>query len=208
SGRPWPDEVRARLERSLSRDGVSARLEVIETATMAASDTGQVKLVELRGVEDGFPYYGTLTLGSGRPFNAADLRGQGLLVQPELLLQLGVAVGDTIRIAGAPFVIRDTVVKDRVQGRGGFALGPRVYRALDDLRARTMLQFGSRVSYQWFVQVSDAALGSLSQDLRRRFRGDLISVRSWRSIEDRLGRNLTLAENYLSLVGFAMVVLG
>ncbi len=208
SGRPWPEEVRARLERSLTRTGVSARLEVIETATMAASDTGQVKLVELRGVEDGFPFYGTLTLGSGQPFRAADLRGQGLLVQPELLVQLGVAVGDTIRIAGTPFVIRDTVVKDRVQGRGGFALGPRVYLALDDLKATTILQFGSRASYQWFVQVSDAALGALSQDLRRRFRGDLISVRSWRSIEDRLGRNLTLAENYLSLVGFAMVVLG
>jgi putative ABC transport system permease protein len=208
SGRAWPEDVRTRLERTLARDGVAARLEVIETATMASSDAGQVKLVELRGVEDGFPFYGTLTLGSGQPFDAADLRGRGLLVQPELLVQLGVAVGDTIRIAGTPFVIRDTVVKDRVQGRGGFALGPRVYLAVDDLKATTILQFGSRASYQWFVQVSEAALAGLTQDLRRRFRADLISVRSWRSIEDRLGRNLTLAENYLSLVGFAMVVLG
>ena len=33
-------------------------------------------------------------------------------------------------------------------------------------------------------------------------------MRSWRTLEDRLGRNLTIAENYLSLVGFAIVVLG
>ena len=33
-------------------------------------------------------------------------------------------------------------------------------------------------------------------------------MRSWHGVEDRLGRNLTLAENYLSLVGFAIVVLG
>jgi len=40
------------------------------------------------------------------------------------------------------------------------------------------------------------------------FRRDLVTVQSWRGVEDRLGRNLTLAENYLSLVGFAIVVLG
>jgi putative ABC transport system permease protein len=48
----------------------------------------------------------------------------------------------------------------------------------------------------------------LTDQLRKEFRRDLISVRSWQTVEDRLGRNLTLAENYLSLVGFAMVVLG
>jgi putative ABC transport system permease protein len=35
-----------------------------------------------------------------------------------------------------------------------------------------------------------------------------VTVRSWHAYEDRLGRNLVTAENYLSLVGFAMVVLG
>lgn len=208
SGRPWSDDVAARLDEALRRDGVTTRLEVIETATMASAPGGQVKLVELRGVEPGFPLYGTLTLGSGRPFEAGLLRDRGVVVQPELLVQLGVQVGDEIRLAGQPFTVRDTVTRDRVQGRGGFAFGPRVYLDLADLRATTILQFGSRASYQWFLKVEDATLGRLTQDLRRSFRRDLVSIRSWRTIEDRLGRNLTLAENYLSLVGFAMVVLG
>lgn len=208
SGRPWSDDVAARLDDALTRDGVTTRLEVIETATMASSPGGQVKLVELRGVEPGFPLYGTLTLGSGRPFDAAVLRDRGVVVQPELLVQLGVNVGDQIQLAGQAFTVRDTVTRDRVQGRGGFAFGPRVYLELADLRATTILQFGSRASYQWFIKVGDDTLGRLTEDLRRGFRRDLVSVRSWRTIEDRLGRNLTLAENYLSLVGFAMVVLG
>ncbi len=33
-------------------------------------------------------------------------------------------------------------------------------------------------------------------------------MRSWQTLEDRIGRNLSMAENYLSLVGFAIVVLG
>jgi len=208
TGRPWTGDVQTRLNQTLARDGVLSRMEVIETPTMASSDAGQVRLVELRAVEAGFPYYGAPTMGSGGVFSHDLLRDRGIVVQPELLSQLGVKVGDTIRLAGQPFVIRDTVVKDRVQGRGGFALGPRVYLDIASLRQTTILQFGSRASYQWYVRVADGSLGGLTQDLRRGFRRDLVTVRSWRTIEDRLGRNLTLAENYLSLVGFAMVVLG
>lgn len=208
SGRPWPADVTERLNQALNRDGVSHRMEIIETSTMAIAATGRVKLVELRGIPDGFPLYGTFDLGSGQTYSHQVLRGRGVIVQPELLLQLGIAVGDTLSLAGQSFVVRDTVTRDRVQGRGGFAFGPRVYLDLDDLRATTILQFGSRASYQWYARVDDGLLGTLTQDLRRDFRRDLVTVRTWRTLEDRLGRNLTLSENYLSLVGFAMVVLG
>lgn len=208
SSRPWPDEVRQRLDASLAGAGVLARMEVVETATMAVAPAGDVRLVELRAVEDGFPYYGTLELGSGQPWSHERLRGRGVVVQPELLVQLGVQVGDTITLAGRSFVIRDVVTKDRVQGRGGFVFGARVYVDLADLRETTILTFGSRATYQWYARVERSALDGLTRDLRREFRRSLVSVRSWQTVEDRLGRNLTLAENYLSLVGFAMVVLG
>src|SRR5690606_11934667 len=134
SGRPWPEDVTARINEAFARHGVIERLQVIEAATMAASPEGRARLVELRAVEAGFPYYGTLTLGSGRVFDARLLADRGVIVQPELLVQIGAAVGDTIQLAGQPFVVRDTVTRDRVQGRGGFAFGPRVYLAVDDLR--------------------------------------------------------------------------
>jgi putative ABC transport system permease protein len=207
SGRPWDDDVSGRLTDILAEPGVAGRAEVIETATMASTAVG-VRLVELRAVEAGFPYYGTLELGSGRAFSHDLLRDGGLLVQPELLVQLGIAVGDSVTLAGRPFVVRDTVVSDRVQGRGGFAMGPRVYLDVADLRETTILQFGSRARYAWYVQVAPDALREISRDLRREFRRDQLSIRTWETTEDRLGRNLTLAENYLSLVGFAMVVMG
>ena len=207
STRPWPDDVRTRLDGYLSASPVLERMEAVETSTMAAAGE-RVQLVELRGVGDGFPYYGTLQLQSGRPWSPQLLRGRGIVVQPELLIQLDANVGDTITLAGQSFTIRDVVTRDRVQGRGAFAFGPRVYIDLSDLRATTILSFGSRASYQWYVRVAPDELRALTDRLRREFRRNLISVRSWQTVEDRLGRNLTLAENYLSLVGFAMVVLG
>jgi len=214
SSRPWPQDVRQRLDQALSAPSVRARMEVVETATMAGAgvqangESGEVRLVELRGVESGFPYYGTLELQSGQQWSTVLLRERGVVVQPELLVQLNVHVGDTITLAGQPFVIKDVVIRDRVQGRGGFAFGPRVYVDLADLRATGILTFGSRATYQWYARVEREALAPLTSQVRDDFRRSLVSVRSWQTVEDRLGRNLILAENYLSLVGFAMVVLG
>ena len=49
---------------------------------------------------------------------------------------------------------------------------------------------------------------SLTRDIRRGFRDRFVNARSYRSTEDQIGENLQRAENFLSLVGFVIVVLG
>ena len=48
----------------------------------------------------------------------------------------------------------------------------------------------------------------LVTDLRRDLRNDFVNARSYQSTEDDIGEDLLRAENYLSLVGFIMVILG
>jgi putative ABC transport system permease protein len=212
SPREWPEDVRLRLESLLASAPVLARTEVIETTTMAqaAGETGQeaVRLVEVRAVEEAYPFYGTLTLQSGRAYSHALLANHGAIVQPEILPQLGLTVGDSLVIAGQPFQIRDVVTHDQVQRRGGFALGARVYVDLADLRATALLGFGSRASHQWLLKVADPGIDPLTQALRHAFEQQTMTAQSWRTLSDRLGESLSMAENYLSLVGFAIVVLG
>ncbi len=47
-----------------------------------------------------------------------------------------------------------------------------------------------------------------SPSLRRDLRDEFINVRSYRSTEDQIGRDFERAENYLSLVGLIIVILG
>ena len=47
-----------------------------------------------------------------------------------------------------------------------------------------------------------------TRDIRRDFRDRFVNARSYRSTEDQIGENLQRAENFLSLVGFVIVVLG
>ncbi len=211
STRPWTPEERTRIQHAIGPAG-APEADLIETQTMAGRlENGEVtaaRLVELRGVDAGFPFYGTLELADGRAYAHDLLVGRGALVQPEILAQFGASVGDQLRLGGQAFTIRGVVSRDRVQRSGGLAFGPRVYVDLDDLEGLPILGFGGRASYQILLRVEAGTIDALTRRLRRLFREDFVSVQSWRGVEDRLGRNLTLAENYLSLVGFAIVVLG
>jgi putative ABC transport system permease protein len=212
TGRPWQPEQLDLLAREFAQGGVTARSDAIETRTMAATGTrerGRVRLVELKGVTAGYPMYGGVTLEDGRALDPTLLSGFGIVVPREFTVEMGVAAGGTVRVGGRDFVIRGVAVEDRVQrGSGGFAFGPRLYIALDDLKALGLLGFGSSATYQSFLRVPEDRVDPLTRRLRTVFANQQVGVRSWRGFEDRLGQNLVTAENYLSLVGFAMVVLG
>jgi putative ABC transport system permease protein len=210
TNRAWTPEVRSRLDGVLATAPIEARSESIETPTMIRAEQGTAvaRMVELRGIDAAFPFYGTLSLAGGRPYSHADLAGRGALVGPELPVQLGVEVGDRIMIGGQPFEIRGVIDKEPGRRIGAFTFGARVLVDLADLQQLGLLGFGSRASYQILLKLPPSDVGALSRRLRRDMRGDFVNSRSFLALEDDIGEDLQRAENYLSLVGFVIVVLG
>lgn len=208
---PPTDEMAAAIDQRLVEHGAE-RLHVVELATMvrpADAAEARTRMVELKAVEPGFPFYGEIVLEGGRPFDHALLDDFGVIVRPELLAQLGVSVGEGLLIGTERFEIRGVVVMEpgRQMG-GGFSLGPRVFADLDNLRETGLLTFGSRADYDQLIRVDEARLESLVAGLREDFAGGYLRVRSHRNTENNIGRNLERAENYLSLVGLVIVILG
>ena len=210
TNRPWTSEVLSALGQRLATDEVLDRMEAIETATMVRAEGGAdaARMVELRGVQPKFPFYGRVVLQDGQTFSHDLLRGRGALVRPELLTQLGTRVGSRLIIGGQPFTIRGIIAQEPGRRVGAFSFGSRVLIDYDDLRATGLLAFGSRASYQILLRVREQAVESMTRDIRRDFRDRFVQARSYRSTEDDIGEDLMRAENYLSLVGFVMVVLG
>jgi putative ABC transport system permease protein len=210
STRPWTPDVSRDLEERIARAPVLARIASIETATMVRAENGAAvaRMVELRGVENGFPFYGSIALQNGVPYSHDLLTKGGALVRPELLTQLGVGVGGRILIGGRPFTIRGVIEQEPGRRVGGFSFGSRVLVDLSDLKDAGLLTFGSRANYQILLKVRDDGVESLTRDIRRGFRDRFVSARSYKSTEDQIGENLQRAENFLSLVGFVIVVLG
>ncbi len=210
STRPWTPEIRAELDDRLAKAPVQARTESIETATMVRAERGApvARMVELRGVEAGYPFYGTVVLQNGAPYSHALIEHAGTLVRPELLAQLGVKLDDRILIGGQPFTIRGVIDQEPGRRVGGFSLGSRVLVDLVDLRKTGLLTFGSRANYQLLLKVRADGVDNLTRDVRAGFRDRFVTARSYRSTEDQIGESLQRAENFLSLVGFVIVVLG
>jgi putative ABC transport system permease protein len=211
TNRDWTPEARATIDRRLAEFGVVQKTETVETPTMVRpADEGRpvARMSELRAVEGAFPLYGTLTLQSGQPYSHALLEGRGVLVRPELLTALAVQVGDHITIGQVPFTIRGVITDEPGRRVGDFSLGPRVLIDLADLPATGLLSFGSRARHVLLVRVPDAQIDPLVKTLQADFKEEFVSTRSYRASDDEIGRDFDRAENYLSMVGLIIVILG
>ncbi len=166
------------------------------------------RMSELRAVDAGFPLYGRLTLRDGQTYSHAMLEDRGVLVRPELLTALGVKVGDQITIGKVPFTIRGVITDEPGRRVGDFSLGPRVLIDSADLPATGLLTFGSRARHVLLVRLPDAQIDPLVTTLRSDFKEEFINARSYRSSDDEIGRDFDRAENYLSMVGLVIVILG
>ncbi|HEY0285053.1 MAG TPA: FtsX-like permease family protein [Vicinamibacterales bacterium] len=209
--RPWQNGTPERIASRVARIPTAASSDSVEMVTMARpadERAGTTKVVELRAVQPGFPFYGRLTLGDGRPYSHSLLRNNGALVRPELLAQFGLSVGDAIAIGKAEFVVRGVIGLEPGRSLSAFSLGPRVFIDYDDLAETGLITFGSRVSRQMLLRVPEPEIDTLTRELRAEFGPEFVRVRSYRDREEQIGEDFERAENYLSLVGLVIVVLG
>jgi putative ABC transport system permease protein len=209
SNSPIAADVRELLARETAAGRVSRTTDAVEIATMVRPADGRaaVRMVELRAVQAGFPFYGTLTLRDGS-YSHAQLTGRGALVRPELLAQLNLRVGDRILIGTQAFEIRGVIASEPGRSLGNFSLGPRVLVDYDDLQATGLLSFGSRVNYQVMVRAPEPTVRDLGSTLTEALKNKFVRSRGYWQNADRIGEDLTRAENYLSLVGLVILILG
>ncbi len=91
-------------------------------------ESGQLNtlLANLKVVEPGYPFYGTLVLASGKPSSEVLTPGN-VVVEQALLDRLSLKLGDRLKIGGAVFVIRDVVLREPDRPVNFFSLGPRIF---------------------------------------------------------------------------------
>jgi putative ABC transport system permease protein len=215
--REWTASARQVIDRQLSIVGAEARTETIETPTMvrvadAAAGGGEgqraVRMVELRAVAPEFPLYGQVGLEGGQVYSHALLANFGALVRPELLTALDARVGDRLAIGKGTFTIRGVITTEPGRSMGNFSLGPRVLIDLADVDATGLVGFGSQVRRTILVRVAESRADALVRALREQFSDEFVNARSFRATDDAIGEDFERAENYLSMVGLVIVILG
>ena len=207
SRRPLDSTITALLD-SLGRTGVPLA-RVTSFASMAlALPSGGTRLVEVRAVEPGFPFYGTMETDPAGAWPALQ-RGRRALVDPALLVQLRAAVGDTLAVGEARFVIAGTIVRSPGEIALRAAIGPRVYIPAADLAATRLLRTGSLARYLADLKLQPAAaVERFLNHHHAMLRAHNVGYDTVAEREAELTRSLDILARYLGLVGLMALLLG
>ena len=109
----------------------------VASRAMAEAPSGDRRLVELRGVSEGYPLVGQVELGGGaRLADALQPAGDaaGVAVEQPLLDRLHLKLGDRFLIGNVPVIARAVLLGEPDRLSRGFGLGPRVLGRLQMVR--------------------------------------------------------------------------
>ena len=201
---PPVDSVLDSLERGGAR---VARITSFASMAVVRGRPG-TRLVEVRAIEPGFPFYGTIDTRPANQWGALE-RGANALVDPSLLVALDARVGDTLQLGFATFSIVATF--EQVPGDAGLAsaFGPRVIIPAAQLERTQLLVFGSRAEYEALVAVTPGTnVGELAKSVREELDSARVRVRTAADTERNLTDGVTQLHRFLGIVGLVALLLG
>ena len=208
SNRPFTPPVEALLD-SLEHAGAGVARRTMLSSMAFVRRTEGTRLVDVRAVGGGFPFYGRVA--TSPPDRWADLDSADVaVVDTSLLVQLGAHLGDTLELGRRSF--RIAAVASDVPGRlsGGFgAFVPEVYIPVRDVAGTGLVVFGSRATYQALLRLDgEKAARRIDATHKRLFDKEQIRSRSAGDAEANLSESLTQLSNFLQFVGLIALLLG
>lgn len=206
SNQPFDAETRATLAPIVAVGGRTA--ELAEMPSMAARvDGARTQLVELKGLRGGYPFYGELVTEPARPLSEL-LADGGIVVEEALLLQLGVAVGERIKLGGREFRVAGLLRREPDRVAAAFSLGPRVLIDLDDVESAGLITVGSRVRHRLLVGLpGDVDAGAVTARLDAAL-DERVQVSSFEAAQPTLRLFLARMRDFLRLATLVTLVLG
>lgn len=206
SNREFPKPIEQLIDSAASKYNV-ARVTTVMAMGVAAH-SGNTRLVQMRAIESGYPFYGEV-LTNPRAGWATLHQQRAAVIDEALIAQLGVEVGDTLLLGEAAFLVSGVLTKAPADLNFRNVLGPRVYVSAQYLAETELITFGSLPQYHAYFQVPDDK--ELQRYVDRRhdvFRRNLIDF----DTAEEQGENLTQALNalsrFLGLVGLTALLLG
>ncbi len=185
-----------------------AKAREIKFASMAAfPQIESTKLMQVRGIEGGFPFYGALET---QPVEAAQTyQDEGsALVDATVMLQLGIQAGDSIKIGKVTLPVAGAL--QSVPGSTAIfsSVAPPVLIPYRFIEASGLVQTGSRIDYEFYFTAPGTDMERLDKELDPMLDAEDADLDTHTSTSDRLGRRYENFGKFLNLVAFIALLLG
>lgn len=193
---------------SLRREGVPFARVTTASSMILAPTTQSVRLLQVRGIDPGYPYYGDVATDPAGAWGRHLDEGL-VLVDPAVLTQLGVSIGDSLTVGTLTVEIAGTVDDLPTDVAFQTAIGPRVHMSQETLRQAGLIAFGSLARYEIFLRIPDEdariALRDRYGDL---FRSEDLGYRTAEEQAQGISNGVRFLGRFLALVGLAALLLG
>lgn len=205
SDRPLPDSVGVVID-SLEEGGARTA-QVVRTVSMVSADrSGIVRLLQLWAVDGDWPFYGAVEDEPAGSWRFDD--PNRVLVDRAALIQLDVAVGDSLTIGRGRFVVGGSV--DGLPADPGFqsAVGPRVWMSVAALETSGLLGFGSLARWETYLALDDPGIDGLDERYEAVLEATGVEYLTATQRARSLTRAVGFLGRYLGLVGLGALLLG
>src|SRR5579863_430896 len=204
-----PDQT-AELD-ALAKKGVERTL-ITETVSMASSPISASEaapvLVSIKAVDPSkYPYYGTVKLDPDMPIAQA-LRPDTVIAGEDLLIRLGVKVGQLVRVGGQDFRVAAVVISEPDRMSGSLNIGLRLMMSREAFDRTGLMQIGSRAAQRYLFKLDAGAPGV--EEVRAAIKSALpeSTVADFRQSHPIITAGLDRATVFLSLVSLIALIVG
>jgi putative ABC transport system permease protein len=183
----------------------------LEFFSMAVSSSTS-RLVQVKAIDQTYPYYGHLGLEGGEKITATSAKSLVNLpvvwVYPELLNQLGVKVGDKLKLGEGEFTIEKLVIDDSTQTFRLASLAPKVYVGIESLAQTGLLKLGTTLSETVLIRLNNESdQEKVVAELKAALTDVGIRVTTYQEAGEDSARALSYLSDYLGLVSLVALFL-
>ncbi|TDQ31474.1 ABC transporter permease [Zeaxanthinibacter enoshimensis] len=201
--------VNQRVQEVIDSLGGTAGEEINFASMVMFTQSGLSKLMKVRGITDGFPFYGKLET---RPGWAADdfKKHGGALVDATVMLQYNLKRGDSIKIGNITLPIAGALKS--VPGGSALAstVAPPVLIPHEVIEETGLIQLGSRIAYEYYFVAENENMDMevLEDQLDAMLDAEGADLDTHTATSRSLGRRYGNFTRFLNLVAFIALLLG
>jgi putative ABC transport system permease protein len=204
-----PAPIKGAVADYLSALGGESSREETFSSMMTFPAVKRLRLVQIHAIEGGFPFYGKFETEPAGAIDRLRLGGDVAIVEPTLLAQFGVHVGDQVKMGKTMFTVIGSVKKVPGESPGIAMMAPRAYIPMSSLPATGLTGSQALARYRELLRLpartdADAAVRLMKEKFPLvRLSFDTVAER-----KRNLGQAIAHLDSFLSLVGFVALVLG
>jgi len=179
------------------------------SSMMGFPAAGHLRLVQVHAVAGAFPFYGAFETDPAGAAAALRSGGAVTIIEPTLMAQFGVRVGDKVKVGRTFFTVLGSVRKVPGESPGIAMMAPRAYIPMDSLAATGLAGSQALARYRAMARLpAPADADAIVRRMKEKFPLVRLSFDTVAERKRNLGQAVAHLDGFLSLVGFVALVLG